>query len=224
MKYLFFLIFIFTVIVKTDFNESNIFCKHLNENIELFESKNLEYDNEFIKTLFDWCLSDIGCKRLYFQEPKKNITLFQIMIKSFTNNIGNNLKKSDILKHTLCNETDDINTLYKNLWLSKLKSDISSHKQPVYCDQNHKTVYDPITSVFNCVCLEDHVCSDALFPTTWTYIVFVLLIVFAVLFFISICYRNYIIIKSTIQITNSNKGNPIEQQKKLIKIFNDIIT
>ena len=54
--------------------------KKIKKEVKEEESDWDQTNEKFVVKLHEWCLDDIGCKRLFFQESKKNLTIFKILL------------------------------------------------------------------------------------------------------------------------------------------------
>ena len=197
------------------FNKANInpICNTINLEIQKIQNNIINNELEFIKELYTWCLTDIGCKHLYAQEPRANFTLFKILLEH--NLEKPNRKKTKIIQNLLC-QKENTNDIIKDLWILEMKNLISNVRPAIYCDVNHRLSFNAETLTYSCVCIEDRVCSDRLYPLTFYYVFLISLIILAIGFFTLNTYRMFIQIITLNKLTKS-------KEKDMIKILNDLL-
>lgn len=172
-------------------NDSN---EQDNPDTELIESN-------FIETsLYPWCMEDLGCRRLFFQEPRANITIFKILLGDYFNKSESTTKNFGV-KSILCNsaitEDDTTDSLIKQMWLLQMKHVVSNKNFALSCDLNHQLIFDSVTLTYDCICLPDRICDDFLYPLTFYYISIIIFFVLIVFLFIGVGLRIVKTIKYT---------------------------
>ena len=146
MKYYYFLIFI--VLFKLNYSSSY----SLSITKEKSESITLS-----IKQIHGWCSSNHLCAEIYHQTSNQaNLTIFRFLIErvrieqmDYLENLNNSFGKFFEM-----NKEEQI----RELWILKLLA--NRQRFQTICDIHHKLVFDPITMISTCECLEDQNCDN----------------------------------------------------------------
>lgn len=129
-----------------------------------------------INTLYGWCIGNVNCADLFYQNPINNLTVFTYLVKPI---ITQYPSLQQPLYQYVCGNLTDTQILM-NLWLLILPSALS---QQSVCDANHHLVvnYNQLTS--SCVCNPTSLCTEQTNGTVALYIIglFAILIAFALL-------------------------------------------
>ncbi len=146
MKYYYYiLIFIILFKVNYSFAYSSL-TKEKSESITLS-----------IKQIHEWCSSNHLCAEIYHQTSNQvNFTIFRFLIErvrieqmdyltDLNNSFGNffEMKKEEQIRE---------------LWILKLLA--NRQRFQTICDIHHKLIFDPVTLISSCECLEDQNCDN----------------------------------------------------------------
>jgi hypothetical protein len=128
---------------------------------------------DFVDTLFRWCVSDVGCRRLYFQDIKENATVFSILLKKHVR-FNASFDENTASRSLFCNNGEASSFSPRDSWLLFLKNSSNNAEKPIFCDINHQLAFDS-TLTPNCICIPGRVCTDQLYSLTFYHVFVVLL-------------------------------------------------
>lgn len=155
-------------------------------------------EREMIETLFQYCVSDPVCSRLYHQEFRKNITVFNYLLnpsvyaesgissktsEGVLESSSSSMERFGLLypvESMLCSQEKEISEINRQLWLLQLISKRSS--DPILCDVNHLLVVDENDLTTFCVCRPDRICTDHLYDLVLFYLVLILMGILTLMF------------------------------------------
>jgi hypothetical protein len=146
-------------------------------------------NQEFVDQLFQWCLADIGCTRMFYQENQKNSTVFQVLLGDHF--IADQMHPEYAVLNLFCNRSDT-EDIQKSAWISLMKTKISNARIPIYCTINEQLIFDSVTMTYECVCMPHRVCEEGEYPKTFYYIILVLFTIFLICLYFGGAY--YIVI------------------------------
>ncbi len=172
---------------------------------------------EFVENLYHWCLDDVGCTRMFFQETKQNLTIFKILLGDY---FGADEMHSDfaILKF-VCN-VSDADQLLRTSWIHMLKHTVSNARIPLYCDINHQLVFDQVSLTYECMCLPNRICDDIQYSQTFYVISLILFSILMVgLFFGAGYYIVTVIRLVALTIKKNSKKSSEERTKAAMRIM-----
>lgn len=185
-------------------------------------------EDDFLKQLHTWCLEDVGCRRAFFQENKRNFTIFKILLGDYFKE--NEISESFALSNILCNnETNgNITILQQQFWVLQLKHSISNRAYPIICDINHRLIFDSETLAFDCQCLPNRPCNDYLYPLDFFWILVVLGSLLVVLVLIGLIYRSVQVLRfvGKAKLDAQKKRDIVKTQTQIqegIKMLNESI-
>lgn len=134
------------------------------------------FSNEkFVDQLFQWCLTDIGCSRMFYQENQKNSTVFQVLLGDHF--VAEEMRQEYAALNLFCNRSNE-EDLQKAAWILLMKSKISNARIPIYCTINEQLIFDSVTMTYECICMPHRVCEEGVYPKTFYYIILVLFTIF----------------------------------------------
>lgn len=183
------------------------------------ESDWKEENQMFVDQLYRWCLDDIGCKRMFFQETRQNLTIFKILLGDHF--VAEEMNPEFAALKMICNKSST-EELVKTSWMYTLKNTVSNARIPLFCDINHQLIFDTTTLTYDCVCLPNRICDDVQYSQTFYYIIIVLFSVLLICLFFGADY--YIAIETRLFAATiaSNKGkNKLSRTAAAIKAFNN---
>jgi hypothetical protein len=191
------------------------------ENTDSQTNKKISYQ-QMIQSLFDICITDTKCRKIYHQDYRKNITVFKYLLNSdiFMPAIVNQnpLEKrssSSITKKTefsidypvdsvLCDSSNEESEINRKLWLLFMNSMASS--ESIMCDVNHVLSVDEHNLRTICICRPDRTCSDQLYDLVLFYVLLILVGVLTSAFLIANIYSVYVSLRNTEKSEKSRKN------------------
>lgn len=120
-----------------------------------------------ITKIHRWCSSNHFCAEIYHQtNNQNNVTVFRFLMERIMFE-----RLADLTNlNTSFSEFFELDTQdqIKELWILNLLA--NRQRYQTICDVNHKLVYDPITLIGSCECLENKNCNDDPFNLVFFYV------------------------------------------------------
>jgi len=141
-------------------------CESVSNYIELERKRsntnNAIEEDSFLKELHKECLKDIGCSKLFFQESKKNFTIFKLLLGDVSKN--KEFRNDLATKRLFCEKASNWTDLMKRVSMLEIKDAMSNNQLNLICDLNHQLLFDESSLSYVCKCLPNRPCDDKLFP------------------------------------------------------------
>ncbi len=127
------------------------------------------------ETLYEWCYSDIECRKLFHQHDHKNLDTFNYVLKTCVN-------KRELQKSYDSWSEDS----KKHLWLTNMKLWAYRSQRNIHCPPNKKLVYNKHGTP-SCMCKPDRSCDESEESEPFLWVVAITSLLLLVILFIGSC-------------------------------------
>jgi hypothetical protein len=169
-----------------------------------------------VEQLFRWCMDDIGCARMYFQETQKNLTVFKVLLGD--NFHAEQMQLEYAALHLYCNRSQT-EEFEKQSWVSLMKHTMSNARIPLYCTVNEQLIFDSITMTYDCICMPHKSCQEGVYPKSFYYIIVVLFTVLLIFLFFGSGYYIVHLTSMYVHIITKKGKSSLSKTEAAIKVL-----